>query len=92
MPPFLFHNRVNIIPVASLALFQNHATDRHAIEHQRLCLAAFPGRQIGDNRHDVGYRFAVTQYAHGLARFHEVEIGLGVVAHFGEGGLFHDDP
>ena len=52
-------------------------------------LAALPRREIGRNRDDIGNGLAVAQHAHGLTRFDHIEIGLGMVPHFGKVGLFH---
>src|SRR5665647_3721014 len=74
---------------AGLALFENHATDQNAIQHQGLRLATLPGREIGHDRDNVGNGLAIAQHAHCLSQRGHVEILLSVVAHFRECGMFH---
>ena len=69
--------------------FQNHARDGIAIKHQGLRLAPLPGWKPGHNRADVGNGLPIAQHAHVFACRNDVEILLGVLAHFGEYRLFH---
>src|SRR5450759_5417804 len=46
----------------SFALFDNHATDRNAIQYQGLRLASLPRWEIGRYRHNVGDGLAVAKH------------------------------